>query len=411
MTEGGDVAARLGERQLAAIARAASSVADAASLDATLDAVARAVFDSTGLAAVQILVLRGARRDFEVLGSAGHANIVEFGVRLDECRRLGAELEMLKAIDGGEPIVVPHRRARLLADPAWAPMRELMSSFDWDTFVSVPLQARDRCVGVLNAFYAPGENPDPEAIAFLSAVADQAAMAVDYTELLARAAAEARRSERKRFTRDLHDSVVQQVFSLRMHASALAVQLAGNDAEPERGQLLQVSHELADLAESALADLRELMYELRPGSLRGGLLEAVRTHATRTQVREGLLVTLDAPDELPELPPALEEDLYRIVQEALHNTVKHAKARAAHVRFALSTDTLIVEICDDGGNTDEPGPPTADALGLMSMRERARHWGGDLTATLSGDGFAVRVVITDLTLLIARADPIDEEEP
>ena len=122
MMESANAAARLGERQLAAIARAASSVADAASLHATLDAVAHAVFDSTGLAAVQILVLRGARRDFEVLGSAGHANIAEFGALLEESRRLGAQLEMLTAIDEGRPVVIPHRRALLLADPAWAPM-------------------------------------------------------------------------------------------------------------------------------------------------------------------------------------------------------------------------------------------------------------------------------------------------
>jgi signal transduction histidine kinase len=403
--------AKLGQRQLAAIARAASSVADAASLEATLDAVAHAVFDSTVLAAVQILVLRGARREFEVLGSAGHANITEFGPLLDECRRLGAQLEMLTAIDSGEPVVVPHRRDRLLGDPAWAPMHELMSSFSWDTFVSVPLLARDRCVGVLNAFYAPGQNPDAEALAFLSAIADQAAMAVDYTELLARAAAEARRSERKRFTRDLHDSIVQQVFSLRMHASALSVQLEDRDEALERGRLLEISHELADLSESALVDLRELMYELRPGSLRGGLLDAVTAHAARIQAGEGLEVVVDIPDVLPELPPALENDLYRIVQEALHNTVKHAAARVAHIRFTLEGDALIVEVRDDGGDAGDHAEAGADALGLVSMRERARQWGGDLTAAASGDGFSVRVVITDLTLLIARSGAIQEEEP
>lgn len=403
------VPGRRHERQLAAIARAASSVADAASLDVTLDTVAHAVFDSTGLAGVQILVLRGPQRDFEVLGSAGHANIADFGRLLGECRRRGAELKMLKAIDSGRPVVIPHRRATLLGDPAWAPMHALMGSFAWDAFVSVPLLARERSVGVLNAFYAPGEDPDAEAIEFLSAVADQAAIAIDYTELLARAAVDARRAERERLTRDLHDSVVQQVFSLRMHASALALQVEQGDAGLDRDRLLQVSHELADLSESALADLRELLCELRPGSLRGGLLDAIQAHAARIRSREGLAVMVEVPEELPDLPSALEEDLYRIVQEALHNTVKHAHARSARVRFAVSGDELVLEVRDDGHGSGHPAP-AREALGLVSMRERARRWGGDLTAAISDSGYTVRVVIGDLTLLIARsvAGPEDE---
>jgi signal transduction histidine kinase len=398
------------ERQLAAIARAASSVADAASLDVTLDTVAHAVYDATGLAGVQILVLRGPRRDLEVLGSAGHANIADFGRLLGQCRRLGAELEMLTAIETGRPVVLPHRRAALLGDPAWAPMHELMGTFAWDAFVSVPLRARERSVGALNAFYPPGQEPDAEAIGFLSAVADQAAMAIDYTELLARAAVDARRAERERFARDLHDSVVQQVFSLRMHASALAVQLERDDAGLDRDRLLQVSHVLADLSESALADLRELLHELRPGPLRGGLLDAVHAHAARIRSREALAVTVHAPAALPDLPPALEEDLYRIVQEALHNTVKHAHARSVDVRFTVCADDLVLEVSDDGhdGGRDDTHStgrpvPSRDALGLVSMRERARHWGGDLTSAVSAGGYTVRVAIGGLGQLITRA--------
>jgi signal transduction histidine kinase len=408
-----DVPERRRERQLAAIARAASSVADAASLDVTLNAVARAVFDATGLAGVQILVLRGPQRAFEVLGSAGLGDVTQFGPRLDECRRLGAHLEMLDAIDQRGPVVVPHRSAGLLSDPAWAPMHDLMGSFAWDAFVSVPLLARDRCVGVLNAFYAPEQTPDPEALGFLTAIADQAAMAVDYAELLVRSAADARRAERKRLTRDLHDSVVQQVFSLRMHASALAVQLERSQEALDRERLLRVSKELAALSESALADLRELLFELRPGSLRGGLLDAARDHAARVRSGDGLDVTVEAPADLPDLPADLEEDLYRILQEALHNTVKHARARSARVRFALhgpERDELVMEISDDGCGTGQL-EPAADALGLVSMRERARRWGGILTAgAATGPGYTIRVVIGDLTLLAGRSLPDEEND-
>jgi signal transduction histidine kinase len=396
------VTAQRRERQLTAIARAASSVAEAGSLDVTLDAVAHAVFDATGLAGVQILVLRGPGRELEVLGSAGHATIADFGPLLARCRRLGAELEMLTAIEHERPVVIPHRRASLLGDPAWAPMHELMGSFAWDAFVSVPLRARERSVGALNAYYRPEQVPDAEAIAFLSAVADQAAMAIDYAELLARAAGDARRAERERFARDLHDSVVQQVFSLRMHASALAIQVERRDPDLDRDRLLQVSRDLADLSESALADLRELVHELRPGPLRGGLLAAVRAHAAGIRSREALAVAVDTPAALPDLPAELEEDLYRIVREALHNTVKHARARCVRVRFTVHGDELVLEVSDDGHSPGRPAP-TGDALGLVSMRERARHWGGDLTAAIAEGGYTVRVVIGGLTGLHARA--------
>jgi signal transduction histidine kinase len=408
-----DASERRRERQLAAIARAASSVADAASLDVTLNAVARAVFDATELAGVQILVLRGPQRTFEVLGSAGLAEGTLCGPLLDQCRRLGAHFTTFDAIDQGGPVVVPHRRAGLLSDPAWGPMHDALRSVAWDAFVSVPLLVRDRCVGVLNAFYPPEQPPDPEALEFLTAIADQAAMAVDYTELLARSAVDARRAERKRLTRDLHDSVVQQVFSLRMHASALVVRFEQNRDGLDPESLLRVSRELAELAQSALADLRELLFELRPGSLRGGLLEAVRDHAARVRSGDGLEVTVEAPADLPDLPVDLEEDLYRIVQEALHNTVKHARARAARVRLALQgpqRDELVMEISDDGRGNDQL-ESAADALGLVSMRERAQRWGGSLTASASaGRGYTIRVVIGDLTLLIARSVSIGEDD-
>jgi signal transduction histidine kinase len=398
------------ERQLAAIARAASSVADAASLDVTLNAVAHAVFDLVGLAGVQILVLRGPERDLEVLGSAGFSDGTEFGVLLAECRRLGAKPDMFRAIDTRRPVMIAHRRRPMLEDPAWAPMHRTMGSFDWDAFVSVPLLARDRCVGVLNAFYPPGLPLHEDAIGFLGAIADQAAMAVDYTELLARSALDARLAERERLTRELHDSVVQQVFSLRLHATALAEQLECDNGTIERANVQKVSHELAELSESALADLRELLFELRPSSLRGGLLDAVRAHASRIAGREGLRIAVTCEDELPGLPPELETDLYRIVQEALHNTVKHANAGSAVVTVSMAGGTdLLMEISDDGrgtGDAEQKGP----ALGLVSMRERARRWGGSLETTTPPDGgYQVRVVLRDAVTLACRYG-VDEED-
>jgi signal transduction histidine kinase len=333
------------------------------------------------------------------VGTAGFASDIAFGGstgfmrRLAECRERGAALRMLEAMDTRQPVVVLHRKPALLADPAWAPMHELLGGPVWDSFASVPLLVRDRCVGAMNAFFAPGADPDADALAFLSAIADQAAMAVDYTALLARSAVDARRAERKRITRDLHDSVVQQVFSLRMRASALVVELE-RDAELDREQMLAVVRSLAELSTNALGELRELLFELRPESLRNGLLDAARAHAARIAQLNGLTIVVDAAAELPELPPDLEHDLYRILQEALHNAVKHSGAGTVAVRFLRHRNDLVLEIQDDGrGCPDHRGDGTA--FGLVSMSERAAQWGGRLEVeTPAEGGCLIRVAIT-----------------
>ena len=79
----------------------------------------------------------------------------------------------------------------MLADPRWAPLHDQLDSFDWDDFVAVPLVARDRVVGALNAYYRPGHAPDDDEIAFLTAMADQAAVAVENARLLAEVRGEA----------------------------------------------------------------------------------------------------------------------------------------------------------------------------------------------------------------------------
>lgn len=386
-------------RRLAAIARAASSVAEAGSLEVTLTSVAHAVFESTALAAVQILVRTDPDHELQVVGTAGFASDSAFDGstgfmrRLAECRERGAALRMLEAMDTREPVVVLHRKPQLLADPAWTPMHELLGGPVWDSFASVPLLVRDRCVGVLNAFFAPDADPDADALAFLAAIADQAAMAVDYTALLARSAGDARRAERKRITRDLHDSVVQQVFSLRMRASALVVELE-RDAAPDREQLLAVAGTLAELSTNALGELRELLFELRPESLRNGLLDAARAHAARIAQLNGLTITVDAATELPDLPPDLEHDLYRILQESLHNAVKHSGAATVAIQFLSTGDQVVLEIQDDGhGCAGRRGD--GSAFGLVSMSERAAQWGGTLAVEApAAGGYRVRVVIT-----------------
>ncbi|RCW40950.1 PAS domain S-box-containing protein [Halopolyspora algeriensis] len=387
------------QERLTAIARAASSVADAYSLRTTLDAVAREIAMTANIAAVQILAMDDPRDELRVLGMAGFDDAADFTERLSACRRRGAKVSFMDAFQNGEPVVVPHRKAAILADPAWAPLHAIMSYPSWDSFVSMPLIVRGRVLGVINAYYVPDEDPGPHSLAFLEAMADHAAVAIDTASLLAQTRSQAQLDERRRLARDLHDSVVQQLLSMRMQAKALHAQLERVDTDP--GRIRSGAEELAELSGSALADLRGLVFELRPLDLaERGLVEAVRAHAASQQARTGLAIDVRASSDL-ELDSSIDvqEDLYRIVQEALHNVVKHAHATAVKIRFTRSEDgDLVVEVLDNGygpdRTSDTAGEADHDTLGLVSMRERTQRWGGRLVAgARPAGGWAVRVIL------------------
>ena len=386
-------AARHGQRRLAAIARAASSVADAGSLRVTLDVVAREAARAESIAAVQILLIEGGT--LRVVGNAGSIDGEGFPERLEQCRRRGARPMFAEAFRTARPVVAVHRKRTLMADPAWEPLHEAMGASDWDSLVAVPLTVRKRVLGVLNAYYAPDTVPDGAAVEFLEAMADLAAMAVDSADLLARSRRDAAASERARIARDLHDSAVQHVFSMRLQASALSEQV-DTDGTTDPHVVRAVADELAGLAEHALADLRGLVLQLHPADLvELGLAGAVERHAESVAAAAGLDIDVEIDLAEPDLLPAeMQEDLFRIVQEALHNVVRHASATRAVVRVRVQDDAgrahVAVDIDDDGVGTGGR-PPRSGALGLVSMRERAQRWGGTTEASDGPRGFRVRV--------------------
>jgi signal transduction histidine kinase len=382
------------QRRLTAIARAASSVAESYSLPVTLEAVAQEIVRTAGIAAVQIMSVDDPAADLRILGMAGFGEAPDFVARLSECRRRGAHVRFLDAFLSGEPVVAPHRKPSIMSDPAWVPLKEIMDRPDWDAFVSMPMSVRGRTVGVINAYYRPGEDPGPGSLAFLEAMADQAAVAIDMAALLAQTRSQAQSDERRRLARDLHDSVVPQLFSMRMQAKALRRRLdpLDSDHEPVR----RAAEELAELSAGALADLRLLVFELRPLDLaEHGLVEAIRAHAASLHARTGLDIEVRAPDDV-RIAGGLDfqEDLYRITSEALHNVVKHANATAVEISIEEHEPDLVLRVRDDGAAATEENARTGERLGLLSMRERTERWGGRFEAgPCDGKGWMVRAAV------------------
>ncbi|HUH06959.1 MAG TPA: GAF domain-containing protein, partial [Egibacteraceae bacterium] len=178
--------------------------------------------------------------------------------------------------------------------------------------------------------------------------------------------------ERAHLARELHDSVTQALFSMGLTLRTLELLL---DSDPE-GARAKVA-ELRELQKDALAEMRTLIFELRPSSLEtDGLIQALRTHATAVQRRTGLVIVVDA-EPIERLSLEKEEALYRIGQEALHNVVKHANASEATIRIVRDGDHVRLSVADDGVGFAPDEVPRGH-LGLIGMRQRADLVGGDL---------------------------------
>ena len=139
--------------------------------------------------------------------------------------------------------------------------------------------------------------------------------------------------------------------------------------------------------------MRALIFELRPESLETeGLIVALKQQAAALEARHELPVHTTLGEE-PELPLEAKEALYRIAQEALHNTVKHARASRADLKLEHDARGIALEVSDDGAGFD-PGRDFSGHLGLKSMRERTARLGGTLRVeSIPGEGTNVRVQI------------------
>jgi signal transduction histidine kinase len=407
---------RLRERRLAAIAKAASSVASKRSLVGTLEVLAQEVARTDALASVQVMTVNSSGDRLHVMGAAGFGREAHFFDKLMECRALGARLMMLEALERREPVIAPSRYDAVMQDPAWGPLHELMGHPRWDWFVSVPLLARGEPVGILNAYFAPGQIVGDTELEFLLAMAEQAAMAVDQAALLERQRDVVRREERQKLARDLHDSVVQQVFSMMMQSRSLGV-LVARGLPPAPDKVAQVANDLSGIAEAVLADLRGMVVELRPAATTaGGLASALRSLVDTTAARTGVDVSLDIDDpagEIAALDADLLEDVYRIVAEALHNSVKHAGPARIRAQLAVASHgrrrRLVAEVTDDGcglradNAAVDAGGSGSSGFGMTVMSERAARWGGAVRVRQPATGgTSVRLTLPLPTSVPAR---------
>jgi len=263
---------------------------------------------------------------------------------------------------------------------------------DMRSFLGVPIVAPE---GVIGAFYLTEKETAPTFDAhdqeLIELLASHAAIAITNARLYERSRELSILSERNRLALELHDVVSQKLFSLNLAAESAAT-LLDRGPEQARPQLERVR----DLAREALAELRSLIFGLRPAELeRDGLEGVLRKEVNMLQRVHGVTVKLDADGTSPPLEPASAGEILRIVEEALHNAVRHAEANTVTVRLQSADHVLRVEVADDGIGFDPTDPELRSRhLGLTSMEERARELGGRLAVSASpGSGTVVSLEV------------------
>ena len=253
----------------------------------------------------------------------------------------------------------------------------------------VPLIARGRAIGVLIAHDREGSSPafSDDDLRLAESLADRAAVAVDLSERVGRDAlarvVKAQELERKRLARELHDETGQALTSILLGLKPLE-QSARTDEE--RAAMAS----LRELVVSTLRDVRRLAVELRPSALDDfGLATAVERLADTFRDSTGMRVDVETRLGEVRLPPEVETALYRIVQEALANIVKHAEATHVSILLTRKDFSVAAVVEDDGKGFDETNTGD-DVLGIVGMRERVGLVGGRL-AIESGSGSGTTV--------------------
>ena len=253
----------------------------------------------------------------------------------------------------------------------------------------VPLLLQGRAIGVLVAHDRAGSDPafGEEDLRLAESLASRASIAVDLSQRVSRDAVrrvvEAQELERARLARELHDETGQALTSILLGLKALEDHVGSDEGHTAAAGL-------RDLVVSTLQDVRRLAVELRPSALDDfGLVPALERLVETFASTSGIGVDLDARLGEGRLPTEVETALYRLVQEALTNVVKHASAGQVTVRLTRDSAGVTASVADDGSGFDLAA---ADGrLGLTGMRERVGLIGGRLTVD-SAEGRGATVI-------------------
>lgn len=423
--------------QLAHILELSGELTSMTELEPLLHRIAAAAQELTGTESAGILLYAPASADLRFVTVTTHADVIlDIPVPL-EGSVAGA------CFTGGEAVIVPH----VAADSRYFRLPEELSGFAARALLAVPLEYRGRRIGVLEAENKRDDTPfAADDVALMTALAAHATIAIEnarllrdlqaeqgrlesevvartaelaqqnrqlQTEIAEREAAQALAiqqqralaayEERARMSRELHDGLGQTLGYINVIAQAAETLLEKGEHSAARANLQQLAH----AAREAHAEVREDILGLRTGKQGAptDFYAVLRASTEQIQARYGPLVILRLPSGAPPplLAPHVEEQVLRIIQEALTNAGKYARATRIEVAFSHIGEQVQVTVTDDGIGFDarqresevaSANQRPASGFGLTIMRERAERVGGQLEIQAApGEGTRISLLV------------------
>lgn len=214
----------------------------------------------------------------------------------------------------------------------------------------------------------------------------------DQWRAFARRSAEIQERERQRISRELHDEIGQNLIALRMNLNSLCNLLT----DKHSGQIDQRLTDSIGIVSDMTETIRDIIYNVRPAILDDfGLLAAIKSLSGKLSQYNKLRISVQGDEDMPRLPELAEISLYRIVQEALTNIIKHAQAENVLINLNQSDRSILLTITDDGAGFDTTlarDEMKTGKWGLINMRDRAESVGGTLRVE-SEKGKGARVTV------------------
>jgi signal transduction histidine kinase len=331
-----------------------------------------------------LATIRIIEGDDLVLAAVHGAGLPEVGTRY-KWTVFQTTREILAA---GRPRFVPDLSENTLLSQTVRNDLEIQNLGNVHSWMGVPLVVREKSIGLLSLAHSQPGFYNGTRVDLVNTFALQAAVAISNARLYERAQRLAALEERQKLARELHDSVSQALYGIALGTRTARTLL---ERSPERVD--EPLEYIASLAEAGLAEMRALIFELRPESLAlEGLVAALTKQIDALRVRHRITVDADLCPE-PEVSMDIKEALYRVGQEALQNVVKHSRAGRVELRLYEEAGILNLSVADDGQGFDARGEFPGH-LGLRSMRERIEQLGGEFRLTSRpGEGTTIRAKI------------------
>lgn len=364
----------------------AVSVGAFADIRLTLENVGRLVAGLYAATAAIILVLDRKQSQLQVVASDSRSPQPE----LEQGRVFDLEGNpaFRMVIDQSDPIRIEEPGN----SPLLAGMRELLQSLNTYRLLLVPLRVHGEVIGVLTIHRGQEGTPfTADEMSLGETIATAIATALENVRLYEQAQVLAIEQERHRVARDLHDSVIQTLYSTVLMASGWRM-LAEHGRLDSNGAAAHFQ-QVADQCEMALKEMRLLLFQLRPPVLGAvGLAGALEQRLDAVERRLGVQAGFVTIGEWDGLAPRLEQELYYIAQEALNNSLHHANAKNVLVRLERIDGVLELTIEDNGSGFDTE--LASGGMGLANMRERAHEIGAEFTVESDArEGSKIRVRI------------------